>query len=191
MIASAIRSGSRYALGTRVLHWLAAVLVFGTLVVGFVLANSLADYAVLLSVHKVLGALVFVVFVIRVLNRLTDRGPALPATVGRVERIAVVGSELAMYALLLVQPLLGWAMLSASGVPVVLGGALRLPPVVPVNAELFGLLRDAHSVVAYALVAMIAAHVSAVLWHTLTLRDGMLRRMTFGGDEPLELRRRT
>jgi cytochrome b561 len=191
MIASAIRSGSRYALGTRVLHWLAAVLVFGALVVGFVLANSLADYAVLLSVHKVLGALVFVVFVIRVLNRLTDRGPALPATVGRVERIAVVGSELAMYALLLVQPLLGWAMLSASGVPVVLGGALRLPPVVPVNAELFGLLRDAHSVVAYALVAMIAAHVSAVLWHTLTLRDGMLRRMTFGGDEPLELRRRT
>ncbi|OBB89365.1 cytochrome b [Mycolicibacterium peregrinum] len=191
MIASAIRSGSRYALGTRVLHWLAAVLVFGALVVGFVLANSLADYAVLLSVHKVLGALVFVVFVIRVLNRLTDRGPALPATVGRVERIAVVGSELAMYALLLAQPLLGWAMLSASGVPVVLGGALRLPPVVPVNAELFGLLRDAHSVVAYALVAMIAAHVSAVLWHTLTLRDGMLRRMTFGGDEPLELRRRT
>lgn len=191
MIASAIRSGSRYALGTRVLHWLAAVLVFGTLVVGFVLANSLADYAVLLSVHKVLGALVFVVFVIRVLNRLTDRGPALPTTVGRVERIAVVGSELAMYALLLVQPLLGWAMLSASGVPVVLGGALRLPPVVPVNTELFGLLRDAHSVVAYALVAMIAAHVSAVLWHTLTLRDGMLRRMTFGGDEPLELRRRT
>ncbi|MGV0781501.1 cytochrome b [Mycolicibacterium sp. XJ775] len=191
MIASAIRSGSRYALGTRVLHWLAAALVFGALVVGFVLANSLADYAVLLSVHKVLGALVFVVFVIRVLNRLTDRGPALPATVGRVERIAVVGSELAMYALLLVQPLLGWAMLSASGVPVVLGGALRLPPVVPVNAELFGLLRDAHSVVAYALVAMIAAHVSAVLWHTLTLRDGMLRRMTFGGDEPLELRRRT
>lgn len=191
MIASAIRSGSRYALGTRVLHWLAAVLVFGALVVGFVLANSLADYAVLLSVHKVLGALVFVVFVIRVLNRLTDRGPALPATVGRVERIAVVGSELAMYALLLVQPLLGWAMLSASGMPVVLGGALRLPPVVPVNAELFGLLRDAHSVVAYALVAMIAAHVSAVLWHTLTLRDGMLRRMTFGGDEPLELRRRT
>lgn len=191
MIASAIRSDSGYALGTRVLHWLAAVLVFSTLVVGFVLANSLADYAVLLSAHKVLGVLVFVVFVIRVLNRFTDHGPALPATFGRVERIAVVGSELAMYALLLAQPLLGWAMLSASGAPVVLGGALRLPPIAPVDAELFGLLRDAHSVVAYALVAIIAAHVSAVLLHTLTLRDGMLRRMTFGGDEPLELRRRT
>lgn len=190
MITSVTRSGSRYALTTRVLHWLAAVLVFSTLVIGFVLANSLADYAVLLSMHKVLGALVFVVFVIRVINRLTDRGPALPATVGRIERAAVIGSELGMYVLLLAQPLLGWAMLSASGVPVVLGG-LRLPPIAPVDAVLFGPLRNGHSVVAYALVVMIAAHVSAVLLHTLTLRDGMLRRMTFGSDEPLELRRRT
>lgn len=190
MIASAPRSGSRYALGTRVLHWLAAALVFSTLLVGFVLANSLADYAALLSVHKALGALVFLVFVVRLINRLTDRGPALPATVGRVERIAVIGSELGMYVLLLAQPLLGWAMLSASGVPVVLGG-VRLPPIAPMDADLYGLLRNGHSVVAYALVVMIAAHVSAVLLHTLTLRDGMLRRMTFGGDELLELPRRT
>ncbi|WP_441960657.1 cytochrome b [Mycolicibacterium houstonense] len=191
MIASAPRSGSRYASRTRVLHWLAAVLVFSTLLAGFVLANALADYAVLLSVHKVLGTLVFVVFVIRVINRLIDRGPALPVTVGRVERVAIIGSELGMYVLLLAQPLLGWAMVSASGVPVVLGGALRLPSIAPVDAELFGLLRNGHSVVAYALVVMIAAHVSAVLLHTLALRDGMLRRMTFGRGEPLELRRRT
>jgi hypothetical protein len=39
--------------------------------------------------------------------------------------------------------------------------------------------RQAHSVVAYALVAAIAAHVSAVLLYTLTLRDRMIERMTF------------
>jgi len=44
---------------------------------------------------------------------------------------------------------------------------------------LFWLLRQAHSVVAYALMAAIAAHVSAVLLHTLTLRDRMIERMTF------------
>ncbi|WP_454788394.1 cytochrome b [Mycolicibacterium lutetiense] len=191
MIASAGVSGTRYALSTRVLHWLGAALVFGTLLVGFVLANSLAGYAALLTVHKALGALVFVVFVVRVINRITDRGPALPATVGRAERVAVLASELGMYVLLLAQPLIGWAMLSASGVPVVIGGVVRLPPIAPVDAALFGLLRDGHSILAYGLVAMIAAHVSAVLLHTLTLRDGMLRRITFGSDEPLELRRRT
>jgi cytochrome b561 len=40
-------------------------------------------------------------------------------------------------------------------------------------------LRQTHSVLAYALVAVIAAHVSAVLLHTLTLRDRMLSRMAF------------
>ena len=47
-------------------------------------------------------------------------------------------------------------------------------------SQLFWLLRQAHSVVAYALMAVIAAHVSAILLHTLTLRDRMIERMTFG-----------
>ena len=176
-----VSPAARFSVGTRVLHWLAAVLVFTTLIVGFVLANSLASYATLLSLHKVLGALVFVVFIVRTLNRLTHRAPALPDTVGRIERLGVAASELALYVLLLAQPLVGWAMLSASGVPVELFNSLRLPPITPVDAALYGALRNIHSVLAYALVVLIAAHVSAILLHTLTLRDGMLGRMTFGG----------
>lgn len=172
---------STYPVSVRVLHWLAAVLVFTTLVVGFVMANSLGGYPGLLGVHKALGALVFIVFVLRVINRLRHRAPALPATVGRLERLAVLGSELGMYLLALAQPLIGWAMLSAAGVPVTLFGGLRLPPIAPVDADWYGFLRNAHSVVAYTLVVVIAAHVSAVLLHTLALRDGMLRRMTVGG----------
>jgi cytochrome b561 len=179
---------SRYSAGTRVLHWLAAALVFTTLIVGFTLANALGSYSVLLSVHKALGATVFVVFVVRVVNRLTHRAPALPAEVGRVERLAIAGSELGMYVLLLAQPVIGWSMLSASGVPVTLFGSVTLPAIAPDDIDVYGVLRNVHSVVAYVLVVLIASHVSAVLLHTLTLRDGMLRRMTFGGrvasDEP-------
>jgi cytochrome b561 len=173
---------SRYSAGTRALHWLAAALVFTTLIVGFALANALGSYAVLLGVHKALGATVFVVFVVRVINRLTHRAPALPAGVGRTERLAIAGSELGMYVLLLAQPLIGWSMLSASGVPVTLFGSVVLPAIAPVDLGTYGLLRNAHSVVAYVLVVLIASHVSAVLLHTLTLRDGMLRRMTFGAE---------
>jgi cytochrome b561 len=35
-------------------------------------------------------------------------------------------------------------------------------------------------VLAYLLVVLIAAHIAAVLMHTIALGDGMLRRMTFG-----------
>jgi cytochrome b561 len=70
-------------------------------------------------------------------------------------------------------------MVSASGRPVIILGSVRLPPIAPFDADVFFLLRQTHSIVAYALVAVIAAHVSAVLLHTLTLRDRMLSRMTF------------
>ena len=95
-------------------------------------------------------------------NRLTHRAPALPATVGALERKVVVLSEVSLYALLLIQPLLGWAMVSAAGGPVVVFGSLRLPRIAPFDAQLFWLLRQAHSVVAYALMAAIAAHISAI-----------------------------
>lgn len=168
----------RYALSVRIMHWLVAALVFTTLIVGFALTNALAPYPTLLMAHKTLGALIFVVMVVRVVNRLRHRAPALPATVGRWERRAVVGSEMSLYAALLAQPLLGWAMLTAAGLPVIIGG-VRLPSIVPVDAGLHALLRNGHSVLAYTLVVLIAMHVSAVLLHTLTLRDGMLGRMAF------------
>lgn len=164
---------------TRILHWLSAVLVFTMLLVGFVMVNSLGDYATLVRFHKTLGVLVLAIVVVRIANRLTHRAPTLPATVGRLERLAVAVSEVALYALLLAQPLVGWAMVSTSGTPVILFGSFQLPAIAPVDAGLYSALRTTHSLLAYALVVIIAAHVCAVLLHSVTLRDGMLRRMTF------------
>ncbi len=169
----------RYPLRTRILHWLTAVLIFTTLLVGFVMVNSIDSYAVLVGLHMTLGVVVLCIVVMRVANRFTHRAPKLPATVGRVEHKLVVGSELTLYALMLAQPLIGWAMVSATGRPPVIFGSLRLPRIAPFDADLFFVLRQTHAVLAYALVAVIAAHISAVLLHTLTLRDRMLSRMAF------------
>lgn len=169
----------RYPLRTRILHWLTAILIFTTLFVGFVMVNSIDSYAVLVGLHMTLGVVVLLIVVLRVANRFTHRAPKLPATVGRAEHKLVVGSELTLYALMLAQPLIGWAMVSATGRPPVIFGSWRLPRIAPFDADLFFVLRQTHSVVAYALVAVIAAHISAVLLHTLTLRDRMLSRMAF------------
>lgn len=171
---------ARHAVSTRVLHWLTALLVFAALFIGFVMVNSVASYAQLLIIHKALGITVLVVVVIRIGNRLVHRAPPMPPTVGALERKAVVASELSLYALLLAQPLIGWAMLSAAGNHVSVFNLVQLPRIAPFSADLYGVLRQAHTVVAFLLVAAIAAHVCAVLLHSVTLRDGMLRRMTFG-----------
>ncbi len=173
-------SAGKFTVPSRILHWLTAVLIFAALFIGFVMVNSTASYVTLRLVHMTVGVTILVVVIVRIVNRLTHRPPALPATVGRLERLMVVGSELSMYVLLVAQPLVGWAMVSASGTPVVVFGALRLPGIAPVDVAVFSALRETHSVLAYLLVAVVLAHVSAVLLHTITLRDGMLRRMTFG-----------
>jgi cytochrome b561 len=173
-------AAARFPVRTRLLHWLTALLVFTTLLVGFFMVSSLGSYGALVSVHMTLGVSILVIVVVRAANRFTHRTPRLPDTVGGFEHKLVIGSELSMYALLLAQPLVGWAMVSASGSRVVVFGVCTLPRIAPFDADLYFGLRQTHSVLAYLLVAVVAAHVSAVLLHTLTLRDGMLSRMTFG-----------
>jgi cytochrome b561 len=169
----------RYPLRTRILHWLTAILIFTMLFIGFVMVSWLGTYAALVGIHMTLGVLILCIVIVRIANRFTHRAPKLPDTVGWAEHKLVVGSELTLYALMLAQPLVGWAMVSAMGRPVVIFGAVHLPRIAPADADLFFVLRQTHSVLAYALVAVVAAHVSAVLLHTLTLRDGMLSRMAF------------
>ena len=164
---------------SRILHWLTAALVFTALFVGFVMVNSTASYAALLMLHKTLGATILLVMVVRVINRMTHHPPAWPPTIGSLEGKVVVWSERSLYTLLLLQPLIGWAMVSAAGEPVVVFGSLRLPRIAPFDAQVFWVLRQSHSVIAYALLALIAAHISGVLLHTVALRDRLIQRMTF------------
>jgi cytochrome b561 len=164
---------------SRILHWLTAALVFTALFVGFVMVNSTASYATLLMLHKTLGATILLVMVVRIVNRMRHHPPAWPSTIGSLEGKVVIWSERSLYTLLLLQPLIGWAMVSAAGQPVVVFGSLRLPRIAPFDADVFWVLRQAHSVIAYALLALIAAHICGVLLHTVALRDRLIQRMTF------------
>jgi cytochrome b561 len=82
-----------------------------------------------------------------------------------------------LYVLMLVIPLVGWAMLSAGGYPVMLGTSLRLPPIFPVNAVAFAILRHAHAWLAMLLFLTFLAHLGAALYHGLIRRDGVLWSM--------------
>jgi len=74
-------------------------------------------------------------------------------------------------------PLVGWGMLSAARYPIVLFGSVHLPFILPHNAMLYAVLRKAHTILAYLFFLTFMAHVSAILFHTLIVRDGMLKRM--------------
>jgi cytochrome b561 len=168
---------TRFALPSRILHWLMAPMVIVQLLIGVTMIASLSYYPLLLAIHRPLGVLILAFAAVRLANRLTHRLPPFLATMGPAERRIASWSEYLLYALLLVQPLIGWAMLSAARFPIILAGPLRLPGIAPHDLDLYAVLRQAHNVFAFVLFLTFTAHVCAVLFHTLVLRDGLLDRM--------------
>jgi len=154
-----------------------AVMVLIMLCIGVAMVVSLGDYHALVSIHRPLGIAILILVVVRFVNRLINPPPPLPATMSRAERLAATASELAMYGLMLVLPLVGWGMLSAARYPIVLHGSVHLPFILPHNAVLYAVLRKVHTILAYLFFLTFMAHVGAILFHTLIVRDGMLRRM--------------
>ena len=78
---------------------------------------------------------------------------------------------------MLAMPVVGWAMLSAGGYPIVLVGALHLPPIAPHDGALYTLLRRAHAGLAFLFFATILLHLAAALFHALVRRDGVFEAM--------------
>jgi len=161
----------------RFFHWLTAAIVLTMLGIGVAMVASLADYHRLVSIHRPLGILILIVVVIRFVNRHYSTLPPFPATMSPRERSVASASELFLYALLVVQPLVGWGMLSAARYPIVMYGSLHLFPILPHSAMLYAVLRKTHTVIAYLLFLTFLAHFGAVLFHTWVVRDGTFSRM--------------
>jgi cytochrome b561 len=161
----------------RALHWTMAAMVLTMLGIGVTMVASLAHYHVLVSIHRPLGAAILVLVVVRFVVRRLSPLPPFPPTMSRLERAVASASEWTMYGLMFILPLVGWGMLSAARYPIVLFGSVHLPFILPHDAMLYATLRKAHTVLAYALFLAFLAHVAAILFHTLIVRDRLLLRM--------------
>jgi len=167
----------RFPVLSRILHWLMAAMILSMLFIGIGMVASLADYHWLVSIHRPLGILILVLVAIRLANRLINPAPPLPRGMPPLLRIAAQGSHLLLYALMFAVPLVGWGMLSAARYPIVLYGALELPPIVPQSDQLFASLRTAHTVLALLLFATFLIHLGAALMHAFVFRDGVFESM--------------
>lgn len=169
----------RFTVVARILHWTMAVMVLAMLFIGVFMVTSTTEFHFLVAIHEPLGIAIFVFVLARIGWRLTHTPPPFPPGMRRWDRVAAKWSERLLYALLLCQPLIGWAMVSASGQPIVLFGSMRLPAIAPNDITLFANLLRAHIAAAYLLYLTFAAHLAGVLLHTIVLRHRMLDRMAF------------
>ncbi len=162
---------NQYVVVSRMLHWILAAMVLTMLCIGVAMVTSVANYHLFVSIHRPLGIAILFLVVVQLVNRLVNPPPPFPPTIGPMERLVAS---------------VGWGMLSAARSPVVLYGSLHLPFILPHNAKLYAVLREAHTVLAYFFFLTFLVHFGVILFHTLILKDGILRRMAPWSIRPQE-----
>lgn len=164
----------------RVLHWSMAAAIFAMLFVGAAMVVSLGNRTQLLDLHRPLGLAILLLALVRLGNRLRNPPPPLPADLPRIQVWAATASHWILYALMLAMPLIGWAMLSAGGYPIIVWDGFHLPAIAPHSAALYGFLRPLHGVLAYLLFFTILGHLGAALFHAWVRRDQVFAQMAKG-----------
>jgi cytochrome b561 len=170
---------SRYGAIAQLFHWGIVALI----ITQFFLANK-ADGLPLgpakiatLATHKSVGMTIFGLAILRLIWRWFNPIPNVPASTPAWQRKAAHFSHWALYALILVTPLIGWLMSSARNFPVSWFGIVTLPDFVEPNKAAYEFFHDTHEVLASALFVIALVHAGAALKHHLFDRDNVLRRM--------------
>lgn len=170
----------KYHLSIRIIHWLMAVIVISLLIVGLVMSDLPKDNPwrhTLVDLHKSFGVTVFILCFVRIGLRLKFGAPVLPDAIAPLERVLAKLGHFALYGFMLAMPVTGYLMSTWFGFPVKLFG-LQLPKLVGVDRAMSNLMHDAHEVLGFILICVIAIHVLAVAKHRIKDRVNLLTRMT-------------
>jgi cytochrome b561/polyisoprenoid-binding protein YceI len=175
-------SNTHYTNTAKILHWTIAAAI----VLQFVLAK-LADLAgdsdlairelALLANHKSVGITILTLALFRLVWRTKNPPPALPAAMPTWQVRASHFSHWALYGLIIVIPITGWLMSSASAYSVSWFNLFQLPDFVAPDPELKKTLKDIHETLAKILAVIALVHIGAALKHAMFDKDGVLSRM--------------
>ncbi|MCK6374409.1 MAG: cytochrome b [Zoogloea sp.] len=171
-------ASQRYSGPAIAAHWIIALLILAAWPLGAYMHElPLSPTKLkLYSYHKWIGITVLLLFVPRILWRITHRPPAALPMPAWQHKIAE-GVHHLLYLLMVLVPLSGWLMSSAKGFQVVYFGVLPLPDLVAKSEELGDLLKEVHEVLNFGLLALVGLHVAGALKHHIIDRDATLRRM--------------
>lgn len=174
-----------YTAVAKALHWAIALLIFVLFPLGWVMDDftGIQKFQAF-NFHKSLGITVLALMVLRLAWRYFNPAPALPASMPELQKKAALATHALLYAVIFLVTMAGWAMISASDKPSVLFQLTRFP-LLPWLSDLpaagkkpiHEIFESAHSVLGYALLALIAFHVAGALYHAVLLKDGIFSTM--------------
>jgi len=171
----------QYSLVAKLLHWLIFLLLAAQYAIGSIMPHigrkTVNEGWV--SWHFSVGAAILFFIAVRLVWRLLHPVPQ-PANLPPLERALSAFTHWALYGLVLVMTLLGWAATNSRGWDVILFGVLPLPKISPTGSAWGHECGDIHNVLVYVLLGFILLHVAGALYHQFIKRDQLLARMLPG-----------
>lgn len=170
---------ARYGSLTIGIHWLMMLLfigVYGTIELRELFEKGSDPREALKTWHFMLGMLVLALVWLRIAARLSGPTPAINPEPEAWQQLSAKLLHLALYALMIVMPISGWLLLSASGKVIPFFG-LELPPLIAPDKELAKQIKEVHEFVGTTGYYLIGLHVVAALQHHFIKRDNTLMRM--------------
>jgi cytochrome b561 len=168
---------------SRLFHWALGFLIIGMLGYGWWMNHIAArpDRFFHRSIHADIGYVILLLMVVRLIWRGINPVPALPADAPRWQRIAARVSHGALYAITILVALLGWAH-SGAHKPDYADwfGLFRVPQFTSTDKANADSFENLHIYLAYVLIALVAIHVLAALYHLMVRRDNVAARMMSG-----------
>ena len=169
----------RYHPAHTAIHWLMALLVIMMLGVGKFAMPGISpedpQKPMMLQSHAYIGIALTVLLVIRLVLRFTTKQPA-PADAGNAF-LNWVGKavHILLYVLLIGMAASGLGLFQMANLPAVFSGAAPYP------SNFFDYpARNGHGLFSGLLLALVALHVGAALYHQFIRKDNLMARMWFG-----------
>ena len=116
---------------------------------------------------------------LRIAFRAVGPAPAILPALPGWQVLAAKLMHLALYLLMIVQPILGWLILSAEGDPIPFFG-VQLPSLIGADKELVEVFEEIHETSGTVGYYLIGLHAAAALFHHYFKRDNTLVRMLPG-----------
>jgi cytochrome b561 len=172
-----------YSASAKLMHWFVAAAVIVLLAEGPVMKRLVPEGSLrdnLYTFHEALGALVLIVMVVRLVRRMAFGVPAPDASMPPIEQHASLWAQYALYVLLFITTVLGWAGTNAYGDPVSVFGLFDFPAILAKDQPLSDRIYVWHLVCGILIGGIVALHIAGALYHWLVKGDRVLQRLLPG-----------
>lgn len=170
----------------RAFHWIVALMVLGLFGHGLWMEDlSPEARAFHFGLHNSIGISLLPIVAAGFVWWLVNAAPEEPAGTPAWQRLSAHITHWSLYVLTIATVLAGWLLAGTFREPIAVKmfGLIDMPQLLEPGSPYQEPLEEAHELLAYALIALVALHAAAALWHHFVLRDSVLLRMIVGKPE--------